>query len=153
MAAKYGMVMEGPAGPATEEIGDLSCTATLPRRLRLFDFMLSSVGTPADTQFDWILQRSTAHGTRGATVVPQPLDPADAAALADAGEGTYTIAVTNTAAEELFEIGLNLRATFRWVAAPDGEMMVAAVDNEGLVWICNHASATDEMRVTAHFAE
>ena len=153
MAAKYGMVMEGPAGPATEEIGDVSCTTTLPRRLHIYDFLLSSTGTPADTQFDWIIQRTTAHGTRGTAVVPKPLDFADGPALADAGEGTYTIAVTNTSAEELFEIGLNLRATFRWVAAPDGEVVVPATDNAGLVWICNHASATDEMRVTAHFLE
>ncbi len=153
MAGKYGMVMEGPAGPATEEIGDVSCTTTLPRRLGIYDFILSSVGTPADTQFDWIVQRTTAHGTRGASVVPKPLDKDDAAALADAGEGTYTIAVTNVAAEELFEMGLNLRAAFRWVAAPDGGLVVPATDNEGLVWICNHASATDEMRVTAHFME
>ncbi len=153
MGAKYGMVMEGPAGPATEEIGDVSITTTLPRRVRVYDFMLSSIGTPADTQFDWILQRHTAHGTRGASVVPKALDKADAAALADAGEGTYTIATTVVTAEELFELGLNLRASFRWVAAPDGELVVAAVDNEGLTWICNHASATDEMRVTAHFME
>ncbi len=153
MGAKYGLVMEGPAGPATEEIGDVSITTTLPRRVRVYDFLLSSVGTPADTQFDWIIQRSTGHGTRGAAVVPKPLDFDDQASLADAGEGTYTIAATVTAAEELFELGLNLRATFRWVAAPDGEVVIPATDNAGLVWICNHASATDEMRVTAHFME
>ncbi len=153
MAARYGCVMEAPAGPATEEIGDLSQKAAGPR-IHLYDFVLSSIGTPADTQFDWILQRTTAHGTRGATVIPKPLDDVDiASAGADAGEGTYTIAVTNTAAEELYEIGLNLRATFRWVAAPDGEIVMPAADNEGLVWICNHASATDEMRVTAHHFE
>ncbi len=153
MGARYGMVMEAAAGPATEEVGDLSQKAAGPR-IHMYDFLLSSVGTPADTQFDWIIQRTTAHGTRGATTVPKPLDDVDiASTAADGGEGTYTIAVTNTASEELFEIGLNLRATFRWVAAPDGEIVMPAADNEGLVFICNHASATDEMRITCHHWE
>ena len=150
--AKYAVTLGAAAGPATEEIADISATTTA-RRVHVYDFVLASSGTPADTGFIWIVQRSTAHGTRGGAVVPAPLDAANAACVADAGQGTYTIATTLTAATELLDMALNLRATFRWVAAPGGEMTIPATDNAGLVWICNHASATDAQKVTVHFDE
>ncbi len=149
--ARYGVTLEGAAGPATEEIGDVSCTTTLPRRIKIYDFVVGSDGTPADTGFEWIVQRTTAHGTRNATVTPKPLDFDEVVSQADAGEGTYSIAVTNTANEELLDFALNLRATFRWVAAPDGEIIVPATDNAGIVWICNHSSATDNQKLSVHF--
>ncbi len=149
---KYGVTMEAAAGAATEEIGDLSVTTTIPRRIGVYDFILGSEDTPTDIANEWIIQRHTDHnaGRNGSAILPKPLDPGDPVAQADAGQGTYTIAVSVTTAEELIDMGLNLRATFRWVAAPDGEMIVPATDNNGLTWICN-SSGTENQKVTVHF--
>jgi hypothetical protein len=148
--ARYGVTIEGAAGAAANPIGDISATAS-PRRVSLYDILFGSDGTPDDKAYEWVLQRSSAHGTRSATVTPAPLDLADAACAADVGQG-YTIDPTQTAATELLDFALNQRATFRWVAAPDGELIIPATDNAGIVFNVNHASGTDNQKV-AHFVE
>ena len=148
--AKYAVTMEGDAGnPLT--IGDVSVTATLPRRISVYDFIIGSDATPADTGFEWVVQRSSASGT-GTAVVPARLDIADAEMVGDAQEN-HSIEPTYTATEEVFDIALNLRATFRWVAAPDGEMIIPATDNAGLGWACDHASATGNQKLSIHMSE
>jgi hypothetical protein len=85
------------------------------------------------------VQRCTAAGTSTA-VVPQPLDPADATTEMDAGEN-HTIEPTYTAAAILLQIPLNQRATFRWVAAPGGELVAPATASNGLGIISPTGSA------------
>ena len=115
---------------ATASLGTLSADATRPRRWKWYDLMLSSEATPADNPFLYVLQRCTAVGTSTA-VVPQPLDPADAATEGDAGEN-HTIEPTYTAAAFLMEVALNQRATFRWVASPGGELVSPATASNGI---------------------
>lgn len=150
--AKYALTVEAAAGPATETIGDLSNNGA-GARVALYDLLFGSDGTPADTGFEWIVQRTSAHGTRGGAVVPARLDLADVVCAADAGQGTYTIDPTYTSAAEILDFALNLRATFRWVCAPGGEVIIPSTDNAGIGFICNHASATDNQKVSAHFEE
>jgi hypothetical protein len=149
--AKYAVTHEAAAGTATTTIGDVSATTTV-RRIGIYDCLFGSDGTPADTGFEWVVQRTTAHGTRGSAVVPTRLDLADAEMVGDTGQA-HTIEPTYTSTEELMDFALNLRATFRWVAAPEGEMIVPATDNAGIGFACNHASATDNQKLTIHMYE
>jgi hypothetical protein len=71
----------------------------------------------------------TAAGT-STGVTPQNLDPADATTEYDAGEN-HTIEPTYTAGAILLNIPLNQRATFRWVAAPGGELVFPATASNG----------------------
>ena len=73
---------------------------------------------------------ASALGTSTA-VTPIPLDPADAATESDAGEN-HTIEPTYTAGSILLAVGLNQRATFRWVASPGGELVYPATASNGL---------------------
>ena len=51
-------------------------------------------------------------------------------------------------------IGLNQRATFRWVAAPGGELIAKALAENGLMLrTVAMSSGTPNMNVTVHFWE
>ena len=110
-------------------LGSMTADATRPRRLRVYDLMVGSEATPADAAILWTIRRCTAAGT-STGVTPQNLDPASAATEYDAGEN-HTIEPTYTAGAILLNIALNQRATFRWVAAPGGELVMPATASNG----------------------
>ena len=100
-------------------------------RPRLYDLIIGCVATPADAATNWAVQRFTADGT-GTAFTPIALDPADPAPLATS-KSNYTVEPTVTAATFLFQASINQRATFRWVAAPGGELVAPATAANGLV--------------------
>jgi hypothetical protein len=121
-------------------------------RGRLYDVIFGSSGTPADSAFTWRLSKSTAVGTEGTGVVPIALDSGDPAALYD-GAQAHSAEPTYTAATELLEIPLNQRATFRWVAAPDGEFIGPATASNGWGLAAFHASSVVASEATFHWQE
>lgn len=104
--------------------------ATTLRRGWLYDLMFGVDGTPADNVVVWKADRQTSTGTRTA-VTPPPLDAADAAILLTCGANT-TIEGIVTAATQVLEIAVNQRASYRWVAAPGGELVVPATNVAGI---------------------
>lgn len=114
----------------TGSLGSWVADATRPRRLKFYDIMFGSEATPADAAILWTVQRCSAAGTSTA-VSPLALDPADAATESDAGEN-HTIEPTYTAGAILLNLPVNQRATFRWVAAPGGELVVPATAANGV---------------------
>ncbi len=134
----------------TLPVGTIGADATRPRRLKWYDVIMGSEAAAADNPFLWTVQRCTALGTSTA-VTPQPLDPADAATEADAGEN-HTIDATQTANALLLSIALNQRATFRWVAAPGGELVTPATAANGAALNTPTSSAV-AVSATIHVAE
>lgn len=114
----------------TASLGTVGADATRPRRGKLYDIIFGSEATPADNAFLYTIQRCTALGTSTA-VTPQPLDPADATTESDAGTN-HTIEPTYTSNAILLTVGLNQRATFRWVASPGCELVYPATASNGL---------------------
>lgn len=110
-----------------------------------------NVGTPADQVSVITVQRVTAPGT-ATSVTPTRLDLADREAQAVAGEN-HSSEPTYTSTEELMEVPLNHRATFRWVAAPGSEIVCPATSGDGIGVHSLHASATTDWRVTALWLE
>jgi hypothetical protein len=100
-------------------------------RPALYDIVIGCVATPADSSVKWHVQRTTAVGTEGSGFTPVALDPGDPSSLAD-----YAVAhssePTYTANAVLLQISMNQRNTFRWVAAPGGELIAPATANNGL---------------------
>lgn len=135
---------------AVTSLGINAVTASL-RRAFISEFIIADVGTPADNVVLHTAQRYSADGTN-TQVVPTRLDLADAEADTAAGEN-HTVEPTYTATEEVFEIALNTRATFRWVAAPGYEIVIPATDEAGVGFKALHASATTDWRVTAAWRE
>ena len=147
--ANYAVQLNRTAS-TTASLGTWGADATRPRRLKFYDLMFGSEASPADNAFLYIVQRCTALGTSTA-VTPSPIDPADAATESDAGEN-HTIEPTYTANLVLLAIALNQRATFRWVAAPGGELVTPATASNGL-GVQTPTSSAVAISATIHAAE
>ena len=147
--AKYAVEMNRTAS-TTASLGTIGADATRPRRGKFYDVILGSEATPADNPFRWIIQRCTALGTSTA-VTPQGIDPGDAATESDAGEN-HTVEPTYTSNAILLAIGLNQRATFRWVAAPGGELVYPATASNGL-GVQTPTSSAVAITATVHYEE
>ena len=125
--------------------------ATTLRRGFVYDILFGADGTPADNAMVYKVDRQTSTGTRTA-VVPAPLDFGDAAGLLVAGVNT-TIEPTVTAVTQLLEVPVNQRASYRWVAAPGGELVIPATNVAGLGFRAKSPAYTGTVGATIHFIE
>jgi hypothetical protein len=131
--AKYHVDL-AQAGGASFNIASIEAPGTSMRRFKLYEYAVGLTGTPSDAAWSLKVQRLTATAT-GTSKTPQPLDPADAASVTIAKD-TLTGNGTLTANAFLNTIGLNNRATYRWVARPDmGEIVVPATANNGIEFV------------------
>ena len=144
--AKYGIsnVLGGTQQSLTSSyqsiLGAAASNSVALRRIKIYDIIVGTDGTPADNAIDWTFQRSTSTGT-GTTITPAPLDPADAAAVGSYG-ANWTGEPTITAASNLLFFGLNQRASQRWVANPGYELVVPATNTNGIVGRAKSAGYT-----------
>lgn len=129
--ARYGAKFtHATMAAAFKTTGHLRAPASSMRRLKLADFSIGAGGTPADNATEFNLVRTTANGTDGSTVTPNPIDPADAACVATFGQGVT--AEPTTAGVDLWDLPLNQRASYRWQAVPGYELVIPATANAGL---------------------
>lgn len=146
-----------------EEAGNVAATASTIKtgltlisastvRPKLYDFTIGTEGTPADNALVWQLQRFTAAGTASA-VTPVALDPGDPAALGSAGSA-LTVEPTYTAGAFVWgPMGMNQRATYRWVAAPSGEIICPATAANGIGMGVKSAGYTGQSDTVFHHEE
>lgn len=107
-----------------------AATATLTRAM-IYDILVGTNGTPADNYMEFNAERSTAVGT-GSTAVLLPLDNTIRAS-GSVGTVNNTVEPTITAnTQSLFYIGINQRASYRWVAAPGSELIIPATNVAGI---------------------
>lgn len=128
--ATYDFNMKRTAS-TTASTGNITAQSVV-RRGRVWDVVFGCEGTPADNAFSWRVQRCTTTGT-GTTVTPIARDPADAACTSVAREN-HTIEPTYTANNELLELSMNQRATFRWQVDPLYGWVYPATANNGIGW-------------------
>ncbi len=121
-------------------------------RVRVYDFISGSDATPADAATKLGFRRISARGTSTASVTPNALDPADPAALA-LYDTTWSVNPTITASSEVLQVAHNQRATFRWVAQPDSEIVIPATSGAGLALMSIVASATANYAWTSLWQE
>lgn len=152
MADKYAVTGSQSANTSTPGKTTLNLfNPGTTKRGQIYDVMISASGTPADNALMWTLQRTTAVGTEGAGVVPTPID-GGAASILDGAE-THSAEPTFTAATELWQQMLHQRATWRWVAAPEGKLLIPAATSNGIAARAFHASYTGASEATFHFEE
>lgn len=116
--------------------------ATSPRRLSLFEFIIGSDHVAADNAFQYNLKRVTNEDATpgGTAVTPTKIDSQDPVALSNGVEGPA--AEPTYEAGQLLEIGLNQRATFRWIAVPGKEFKVVATEDYGFgIFVAQAATA------------
>src|SRR5262245_14043214 len=112
-----------------------SSATTSARRGKIYDVLVGTNGTPADNYMEWDISRFSATAVLTATAVtPNPLDQADAVFLgvSTANATTENTYVNNGTGASMFYVGVNQRASYRWVAAPGGEIVYAATALVGL---------------------
>ena len=130
----------------------IASQSTVHRNI-IYDIVIANVVSPADLVTLHTIQRITNPNAANCTAVtPSLLDLADRAAQSACGEN-HTAEPTYTSNQELMELPLNHRATFRWVAAPGGELITPATNNAGIGAKAVHASADTEWRVGCMWEE
>lgn len=134
---------------ATDACGELLGNTDGPRA-KIYDLLFSHGAAPADTVIRWEVMRSTTSAT-GTSAAETPLD-FDAPAAMVLVEEEITAGPTVTANSEMLDFDLNQRATFRWVAAPSGEIMVPAAV-QTVFFNPSSGTYTGVARVTTHWEE
>lgn len=120
---------------ATLSVGALTAAASNPRRYKLYDWIFGSAeAAPADGNSLWQIQRCTTAGTAGSSVTPTSVDPGDTVAATTVCGQAHSADPTVTAGAILASVGLNQRATFRWVPAPGKELVIPATASNGLAF-------------------
>ena len=121
------------------------------RRGKWYDVLVGTNGAPADNFMEFDISRVTASST--STFVNAPaLDSADSAnpnGLITVNSSTFgTISVPN-----LWYIGMNQRASYRWVCAPGSEIVWPATSSNGLQLRQRSGSYTGTATATVMFQE
>jgi len=101
---------------------ELLADATTPRRQKVFSFGIGCTAASNDGVHQYSVRRITNSGT-GTSVTPNPLDPADAACLADAEHLITVDPASYGAGIELYREPLNGRASWQWNANPGREFV------------------------------
>ena len=150
MGARYvTAAFQTPIAAANKTIVELK--GSTDGRIKLYDWLMGASGTPADNALVYVIQRTTGIVGVGAAIVPEALDPADVAAAITVLEDLTT--EPTAAGIALVELPVNLRASYRWVAAPNSEIVVAAVANEGLLVAARSAAYTGQAESTVWHEE
>jgi hypothetical protein len=110
------------------------------KRFKVYDILIGTDGTPADNAIDFDVVRQTAAGT-STPVVPQALDPADGAAVT-VGSVNFTAEGTTTSSSQVLFLGINQRASYRWVCAPGSELVAPATNLAGFAMRMKSAAYT-----------
>ena len=127
-------------------------TGATPRRGKIYDVLVGTNGTPADNFMTWDISRKTATVGTSVALTAQALDPADAAADTQAFQD-YSAEPTITSSSSVFSVGVNQRASYRWVAAPGGELVWPATQAAGFGLRTLSGGYTGTATGTMHFEE
>lgn len=152
MGEKY--VGHGTAAVGTNKtiLNLFNGVATPTGRGRIYDILIGCGATPADQATIFYVGRTTAVGTEGSGFTPNNLDPSGPAGEYDFGVA-HSVEPTYTANKELLRVELNQRATFRWVAAPGGELILPATQNAGAGLKSSSGTGTASHGATIYFEE
>lgn len=132
MARSYAVTFDNIAAQNSATVPQAQIVATAAVRPKIYDIFLGSPSTPTDQAASWSFRRSTTASTGGTVVTPSAIDPGDPASTSTAMIAPSMSAPTLTAGLILLQWAQNLRATFRWVAAPGKEIVAPATASNGL---------------------
>jgi hypothetical protein len=149
--ARFGTKMTRTAS-ASYDVGSLIAAASGMRRFKVFDWLFGSDASPDDSAFLWEIGRQTSTATGGSAPALVALDPGDTLASTVVGNQAPSANGTHTASTVLLSIPLNRRATFRWVAAQDSELVAPATASNGF-YFATPTCALVAVQSTVHFKE
>ena len=121
-------------------------------RGEIYYMAFSADGTMADQLQTVQVQRTTVVGTEGAGVVPAPVDSDAPASILDGAEN-HSVEPTFTAATELWQNDVHVRALAQIQLQPDGHLMIPATTSAGIATRSFSSNYTGGANATFHFAE
>jgi len=146
-----GGTQQPTAAAYTGALIGITAVSTAPTRIKLYDLLIGTNGTPADNFVEWDISRITAAST--ATVLAATaLDNADSASNETVTVNSSQFG-TITSGSNCFYIGVNQRASYRWVAAPGGELVAPATSSNGFQLRQRSGSYTGTATGTLEFEE
>lgn len=127
-------------------------------RAKVYDILVGTVGTPADNSMYWSMQRATTGSTPAyagyASSIAIALDQADAVtAMAVFANSSIETSITATQTNLPWYVGVNQRASYRWVAAPGSEIVQAATSSAGLCLRTRSPAYTGGASATVMYSE
>lgn len=149
---------------ANSSAAPVTLGAGLYKRGKLYDILVGTNTTPADNFMEYDVTRATVGTTPAAvTLGISSLSSNFAADPADNGNSLNWIAINSTAeggiaaTTEVWYVGVNQRASYRWVAAPGSELVWPAVSSatasNGLSLRSRSAANTGTATATVYFSE
>lgn len=149
MSSRYAATHQTPAG---SDLPIINLTGGTTVRCKVYELIVSYSGTPADAAALFVMELTTTAGVGGTVLAETPLDPLTDTAIGAAVGGTFSTKPADAA--ELMQFALNQRATFRWCASPDGELITVAASAEGIMLNCESVSTgTPNVDATIHWLE
>lgn len=121
-------------------------------RAEIVYFSIGASGTMADALQTGQVQRTTAVGTEGSGVVPAGTDDGAVTGELDAGQD-HSAEPTYTAATELWEEPIHLRALAQIQLQPDTHFKIPGVQNNGMGIRTFSAAYGGPANATIHFLE
>lgn len=159
MPGNYSITNGSSAGAGTQQnltttyvsavLGVGSSTST-PRRIAIYDVLVGTDGTPADNYIEWDISRVTTMSTATVVAAP-PLDSADAAAVSVVTVNSSTAGTISV--PNIWYVGVNQRASYRWVAAPGSELIAPATSSNGFQLRAKSGGYTSTVTGTFFFSE
>lgn len=150
-------------------VGNSSATpstigAGLYKRGKMYDILVGTNGTPADNFMEFDVTRITLGTTPAAvTLGISSLSSNFAADPGDSGNALNWIAINSTAeggitaTTENWYVGVNQRASYRWVASPGSELVWPAASSgtsgNGLAMRSRSGGYTGTATATVYFSE
>jgi len=151
MARSYSVFADNIAAQNSATVPQAQIVSTAAVRPCIYDLMLGSPSTPADQAASWVIKRSTTASTGGTAITPSPIDPGDPVSTSTAMVAPSMSAPTLGVV--LLQWAQNLRATYRWVAAPGKELKAPATANNGLTLLNGVLTAAFNVSFTIEFEE
>lgn len=130
----------------------MAIIATAAVRPTIYDFSVGMSGTPADNSSQWEVIRMSGTVGTSAPTTPNPLDSGDPAATATAANN-YSAEQGTPGVVVFGPLDLNIRATYRWVAAPGGELIAPPTAANSLNLRCLSSAYTGVLDCHAHYWE
>ncbi len=109
-----------------------TATVVAVRRTKWFEIIIGATTAPNATdcaiQVD-VSRLASTTSIAGTSFTPNPLDPADGAAIAASITNSTTEAAAALISTQLLNFGINQRATTRWVASQESQYLTAPATN------------------------
>lgn len=111
-----------------------------PRRGKVYDILIGTNTTPADNVLTFDMSRLTVMNSTATTGYTGAVSSVSSAFALDVADGLIqafavansSVEAQNTYSNSLWSVGINQRASYRWVAAPGSEMVYPATSSAGL---------------------